>query len=321
MAETSPAPPFAAGSISLGLHAHAGTAEQIIDGVMDEAGRAVAAGFDGLTFSEHHGGFPGYLPNPTLMAGLVLEHLSDNGHGRVWAGPAPTILPLRHATTVIEDLAWLAARHRGRVCAGFAGGYQERDFDLVGADFTSRSECFWSALGTVTEALSGHATGELGSDPAIAALATRPIPVVAGIGGPLGARRAADRASGILVTSLLGVDDAATLVAQYRSAGGAGPIVLIRRVWVGDDAPTLDQQLHHYRDAGHRPSWMEEPMDDAIYSGAPDVVAERLAHDMTVIGAEALNLRVHTNGVDHVVIADQIGRMTEVIDRLRSLIG
>jgi len=304
--------PHAAGSISIGLHAHEGSAVEIVEHVVSEARRAAGVGFDGVTFSEHHGGFPGYLPNPIQMAALVLEAVPT-----VWSGPSPSVLPLRAPATVVEDLAWMAARHPGRVGAGFATGYQQRDFDIVGADFADRSPAFWRQLRFVVQALSGRASGALADDPAVSALGARPVPVVAGIGGPVGARRAADRGAGILVTSLLAVGDARRLVDEYRAAGGVGPVVLIRRAWVGDGAPTIDQQLGHYRDAGKKPSWMERPMDDAIYSGGPDDVAGRLSGDLRAVGADSLNIRMHTTGIGPDRIADQIDRFAEVVDLIR----
>ena len=41
--------------------------------------RLQAAGFDGVTMSEHHGGFHGYLPNPLQAAGWCLEAMPHGG--------------------------------------------------------------------------------------------------------------------------------------------------------------------------------------------------------------------------------------------------
>ena len=51
---------------------------------MAQAGLAEAAGFDGVMTSEHHGGFPNYLPNPLLAATWALEATE-----RAWAGAVP----------------------------------------------------------------------------------------------------------------------------------------------------------------------------------------------------------------------------------------
>ncbi len=60
--------------------------------------------------SEHHGGFAGYLPNPLQMTSFILE-----AHPTGWAAACPLLLPLRPIAQLAEEVAWLAARHPGRV--------------------------------------------------------------------------------------------------------------------------------------------------------------------------------------------------------------
>ena len=102
-------------------------AEEIVEELRAQAALAADAGFDGVMTSEHHGGFPGYLPNPLLAAGWCLEAMP-----RGWAAPCPLLLPLRATTHVAEDVAWLAARFPGRVGVGVAAGALEADFTLAG---------------------------------------------------------------------------------------------------------------------------------------------------------------------------------------------
>ena len=88
---------------------------------------ALAGGFDGVMTSEHHGGFAGYLPNPLQIASFVLE---ENPSG--WAAPCPLLLPLRPTAQVAEEIAWLDARHPGRVGLGVAAGALPLDFEVMG---------------------------------------------------------------------------------------------------------------------------------------------------------------------------------------------
>ena len=69
---TAPAPavPLAHGSISLRLYPHDLGAVEQIDLLRAQAAKGVAAGYDGVMVSEHHAGFPGYLPNPTQLAAI-----------------------------------------------------------------------------------------------------------------------------------------------------------------------------------------------------------------------------------------------------------
>ncbi|MGB1505213.1 MAG: hypothetical protein ACPHDT_06985, partial [Acidimicrobiales bacterium] len=130
-------------------------------------GQAAAAGVAGLTFSEHHGGVPGYVPTPIQVAGWVLDRITT-----VWSGPCP----LRSSVLAAEELCWLAALHPGRVGAGFAPGHLASDFELVGADPTTRAGAFTRQLADVAEILSGNPSPMLEHDPAVALTRSHPIP-------------------------------------------------------------------------------------------------------------------------------------------------
>jgi alkanesulfonate monooxygenase SsuD/methylene tetrahydromethanopterin reductase-like flavin-dependent oxidoreductase (luciferase family) len=293
--------PFSPGSIFLGLHTHPLPVDRLVSTLREEARAAEDAGFDGVGFSEHHGGFPGYLPNPVQWCAIVLGDLR-----RAWAAACPTLLPLRPAAGVVEDLAWLAAAFPGRVGAGFAAGYQEQDFDLLESDFGSRTERHWAALPGVVSALSGRARGALGNDPAVAALAATPVPVVSGVGGPVGARRAAQAGAGMLVTSLTDARRARELVEAHRQAGGKGPNVLIRRIWVGTPPGSLDIEVARYRSAGSDTTWLVQTDEDPLVSGDATEVTGRLTADLCQSGVDALNLRIHLNGASPQAVREQI---------------
>lgn len=179
--------PLGPGTISVGLHPGAGRADEVITELVLQAVTADAAGFDGVTLSEHHGGHPGYLPVPILIAARLLASLPA-----AWVAACPTILPLRDLPALVEEVAWVAACWPGRVGLGVVPGYQDRDFAIAGRPFDSRRQEFAANLPRLTAALSGGAEGGLQSDPAVAALATSSVPVLSGVGGPRvpGRRRA-----------------------------------------------------------------------------------------------------------------------------------
>ncbi|MFT3851336.1 MAG: LLM class flavin-dependent oxidoreductase [Ilumatobacteraceae bacterium] len=103
--------PFGKGAISLGLYTHPELGpRQQLESVIGLARVADAVGFDGVTFSEHHAGFPGYLPDPALVSGWVLE-VTDS----IWAGACPTVLTLRNPRLVAEQLVWTASALSGTV--------------------------------------------------------------------------------------------------------------------------------------------------------------------------------------------------------------
>ena len=98
----------------VGLHpavpAQRTSRRRIVSELCAQAGLALDSGFDGVMTSEHHGGFAGYMAQPLQMASFILDE-----HATGWAAAAPLLLPLRSTALVAEEVAWLQARHRGRV--------------------------------------------------------------------------------------------------------------------------------------------------------------------------------------------------------------
>jgi len=303
--------PLAPGSISLGLSVTAGPAAGAVDRLRETAIAAVEAGFDGVTLSEHHGGFPGYLPTPILVAALLRDRLP-----RGWAIACPSILPLRSAPMVAEELAWSAAAHPGEIAAGFVPGYQERDFAVTGGDFATRRTRYWRQLAEVTALLSGRTA--LGEDPALAACAQSPIPVVSGVAGPLGARHAARAGAGLLITSLPDAQEVARVVGAYRAEGGDGPRVLIRRAWTGGTRVAADAKVGRWRDNAGGAAWLAKT-PAGVATGRGDEVATHLATDARAGGATALNIRVDVDGAGHAETLAQIATLgKDVLPKLRT---
>jgi alkanesulfonate monooxygenase SsuD/methylene tetrahydromethanopterin reductase-like flavin-dependent oxidoreductase (luciferase family) len=121
-----------------------------------------AAGYDGVMVSEHHAGFPGYLPNPIQLATFLL---AEGGTG--WVAPCPLLLPLKARALIVEELAWLAAAYPGRVGAGFAAGALPVDFELAEVPFDEVVERFKDALAPTVAALRGEVEGPLAADAAV----------------------------------------------------------------------------------------------------------------------------------------------------------
>ena len=298
--------PFAPGSVSLRCYPHLDLpAPQIVDELRTQAALAVEHGFDGVMTSEHHGGFAGYLPNPLQTAGFALDAME---HG--WAAPCPLLLPLRPAALVIEETAWLAARHPGRVGLGVAAGALPVDFEIMGTTMDGLTPRYAAALELVARVLGGGEAGALAGDPAVARCRDHPIPVVSAAGSATAARRAAAVGAGLVFDSLSTPARCHELVDAYHAAGGTGPCVLIRRAWIGEPPTRLTtQQVDTYRSyapAGAAANWGSNEL-----ATAPDAreVAGLLADAALVAGADALNIRVHVAGVTPADARAQIERL------------
>ncbi len=307
--------PFAPGSVSLRLYPHLELPPtRIVEELIDQARLAVHAGFDGIMLSEHHNGFAGYLPNPVQAAGWVLE-ATDIG----WGAPCPLLLPLRPAALVAEELAWMAARFPGRVGAGVAAGSLEQDFTVMGSSTAQLTARFADALSTVSDILLGRDPGVLDRDPAVLRCREDPVPLVSAAMSATAVRRAAACGVGLVFDSLTEAARCRALVDGYEAAGGVGPVVLVRRVWLGEPPVALQQRQHDvYR--SYAPSsavahWGTEQLaagDDA------DEVAARVLDHAEAVGADSVNLRVHVPGLDPSAARDQIERVAPVVDAMRT---
>jgi alkanesulfonate monooxygenase SsuD/methylene tetrahydromethanopterin reductase-like flavin-dependent oxidoreductase (luciferase family) len=308
--------PFAAGSVSLRLYPHLDLdAPGIVDELRTQAALASEHDFDGVMTREHHGGFAGYLPNPLQAAGFALDAMRIG-----WAAPCPLLLPLRPTALVVEETAWLAARHPGRVGLGVAAGALPLDFEVMDSTMDDLTARFAAGLETATRVLTGGDAGELAGDPAVARLREYPVPVVSAAGSLTAARRAAACGAGLLVDSLTTPARCRELVDAYRGAGGAGSCVLIRRAWVGDPPVVeTERQVDVYRSYSSTAATRHWGADEVAGSTDASEVAGRLSDALHRAGADALNVRVHLPGIPTAAVREQIERIgSDVVPSVRS---
>jgi alkanesulfonate monooxygenase SsuD/methylene tetrahydromethanopterin reductase-like flavin-dependent oxidoreductase (luciferase family) len=310
--------PFGPGSISIGLYPQFEEALPLLADLRVQARTAAEAGFDGVTLAEHHGGFKDYLPNPGQVVGWLLGENPD-----IWGAACPLLMPLRSPGLVIEEMAWMAAAFPGRVGAGFAPGYFAGDFEIAGTSFEDRGTRFARELPEVVGALSGRATGRIAADWAVQLTTTSPVPTVSAAVGPMGLRRAANAGSGVIIGAFNPVAKARRLFEAYAEAGGTGPRMLIRRVWLGTVAPSImDELAGPYRQAGA--SYLPDDPDAELVVADPDPVAlaQRLAAAMTGSAASALSVRFSLPGFSPEATFEQITRIGhEVLPRLRDALS
>jgi alkanesulfonate monooxygenase SsuD/methylene tetrahydromethanopterin reductase-like flavin-dependent oxidoreductase (luciferase family) len=306
---------FLPGSVSVGLYANGSSAAEQVGSLLMFARGAESAGFDGISVSEHHAGFPGYVPSPILVASWLLGESS-----RVWVGACPVLLPLRSAGLVAEEAAWSAVRFPGRFVLGLAPGYVAADFDVAGVDLATRQTRYWAELPAMVARLSGLAAGPLADDPAVQQCAHAPVPVLSGAAGPLGARRAAAADAGVVLGSFTPPARAAELFDAYRAAGGTGARVLIRRCWLGElRSGSMAELLRGYQRAAGRTGFLADGSAEQILRApGPEQLAESIATTVRLARASAVSLRFQLPGIEASEIADQIGAVgASVLPALR----
>jgi alkanesulfonate monooxygenase SsuD/methylene tetrahydromethanopterin reductase-like flavin-dependent oxidoreductase (luciferase family) len=264
--------------------------------------------------SEHHGGFGGYSPNPLQLAGWMLDAMPTG-----WCAPCPMLLPLRPTALVAEEVAWLAARFPGRVAVGVAPGALRDDFEIMDVPFDELVERFRAGLPRLAALLRGEDLGKLAGDRALEGCARRPVTVISTAMSRAAARRAAADGAGVLYDGASEPERLGRISEAYDEAGGTGPKVLIRRVWLGDPPiEAFDRQLEVYRSytpAAAQQHWRDNGFvcrDDGA-ALVDDLLAARAA-----AGADVLNLRIHVDGVTPAQAREQIARLgAEVLPLLR----
>lgn len=307
--------PFAPQAISLRLYPHQMEPGAALDELQRQSQMAVAAGFDGVMLSERHGGAWGQIPSPLQVCGWLLAAMPSG-----WAAPCPMLLPFRPPPIVAEEAAWLAARYAGRVGVGFAAGGNEADFVAHDIPFEERNARFDAHLRRVVALLTGGDGEEkLAADPAVAQCRRDGLPMVSAAMSKPAARRAAELGLGIIGTSLLPAVALRGIADAYRTAGGGGPHVMIRHIWIGKP-PTdaLQRQQQEYRRVASQRQGAAFG-DEVIASDDGGEIGERLLAGMTDAAADALNIRVHVRGVEPTIIREQIaGVGSEVLPRVRA---
>jgi len=296
--------PFAPGSVSFRCYPHNDLdAPAIVGELCDQAVLALDGGFDGVMTSEHHGGFAGYLAQPLQMAAFVLDARPTG-----WAAACPLLLPLRPTALVAEEVAWLAARHPGRVGLGVAAGALPLDFEVADRAPADAVPVFKAELGRLVAMLRGDDLGPVAGDPALAACRDRPVPVLSAAVSTAAAVRAARSGAGLLLEGMSTADRLARVTAAYDGAGGTGTRMLIRRVWLGRPPDELVRRQRAVYDS-YSGATVSFGDDQTVASEDPAEVVDRLAGLVADCGADALNLRVHLPGMAPGVVRDQLERL------------
>jgi len=310
-----PSAPFQPGSVSIRLYPHNELpADAIVSELCAQAALALDSGFDGVMTSEHHGGFAGYMAQPLQMASFVLAE-----HATGWAAAAPLLLPLRSTALVAEEVAWLQARHRGRVGLGVAAGALPLDFAATGVSQADAIDRFKTELPRLVAMLRGEELGDLDGDPALRACRAAPVPVLSAAVSVAAARRAARCGAGILMEGMSAPARLARLTQAFEEAGGTGSKVLIRRVWLGRvQSGLVESQRAVYESYAAGATSFGE--DQTIACEEPQEMAERLAATTREVGGDALNLRVQLPGMSPEQVREQITQIgSSVVQSLKKI--
>jgi alkanesulfonate monooxygenase SsuD/methylene tetrahydromethanopterin reductase-like flavin-dependent oxidoreductase (luciferase family) len=123
----------------------------------------------------------------------------------------------------------------------------------------------------------------------------------------VGVRRAARFGLGLLFPGGEPRERLSELIGVYRDAGGPGPVVKIRNLWLGTPPPgAIERRTATYSAAAAVGMRQAGGFREPHLSGDPDHVAAELARDIETLGLTAMNVRVHLPGVSQSQVLEQI---------------
>lgn len=102
--------------------------QQMLREISEQAKLADDAGYDSISFTEHHFHVEGFeVSNNPILLDLFIGMQTK----RLRVGQLGVVLPANNPVRIAEDIAMLDHMTGGRACAGFARGYQRRWVDTM----------------------------------------------------------------------------------------------------------------------------------------------------------------------------------------------
>ena len=118
---------------------------------LDQCAWADGQGFDTIVLSEHHGVDDGYLPAPTVMAGVI----AGRTH-KALINISALLVPFHDPIRLAEQLAVLDLASGGRVSVVAGLGYRQEEFDMAGISRKGRGRVVEDAVKTMIQAWTGE---------------------------------------------------------------------------------------------------------------------------------------------------------------------
>ena len=317
---------------------------QTIRNVVEEGVFAEQAGVDFFGIGEHH---TDYFPMP---AGDVALAAIAARTSRIRLGSAVTVLSSDDPVRVFQRYSTLDAISSGRAEVILGRGSSIESFPLFGYDLADYEKLFDEKATLFAELLKGGpVTWEGKTRPAllnqdvVPHTESGPIPTWIGVGGnPESVIRAARLGFG-LALAIIGGNPArfapySELFRRALEKFGRGPLPVLMHA-PGHVAATDEQAQEEfwprYRDVITRlgaTRGFAVPTPDsfrrevgpagALYVGSPETVAQKIAANLTVLGANRFDLKYGMGGLSHQTLMTAIELYgTQVIPRVRELLA
>ncbi len=120
---------------------------KIILDTVRECVYAEELGYNSVWVPEHHFGVFGVLPSPSQFLTFIAAQTN-----RVKLAPATVLLPTSHPLRMAEEYALLHLLSGGRAIFSAGRGYDEREYEAFGIDFSKSQEIFFEELDIIKKA-------------------------------------------------------------------------------------------------------------------------------------------------------------------------
>ncbi|MGX9134325.1 LLM class flavin-dependent oxidoreductase [Rummeliibacillus sp. JY-2-4R] len=120
---------------------------QMILDLQEQCIYAEDLGFNSVWVPEHHFSALGVLPSPSMFLASVASKTK-----KIKLAPATVLLPTSHPIRMAEEYALLDLLSNGRAIFSAGRGYDKREYDVFGVDFTKSREIFFEELDIIQKA-------------------------------------------------------------------------------------------------------------------------------------------------------------------------
>ena len=117
------------------------SSHDLIQEALDHTRRAEELGFSRVWFAEHHFSNYSLVPSPLMMCAYAAAITKT-----IRVGSAVVILPLHAPARLIAEIAMVDALSGGRLDVGVGSGYQNYEFERLGADISKNKVMFHEML-------------------------------------------------------------------------------------------------------------------------------------------------------------------------------
>ena len=317
---------------------------QTIRNVVEEGVLADQVGVDFFGIGEHHtDDFP--MPAADVVLGAIAARTT-----RIRLGSAVTVLSSDDPVRVFQRYSTLNAISGGRAEVILGRGSSIDSFPLFGYDLADYEELFEEKTNLFAELLKGgpvtwqgKTRASLHDQDVVPHTEFGPFPAWIGVGGsPQSVVRAARYGFSLMLAIIGGSPGALRTVLPALPAGPRA--VRTRPLPVGVHSPghvaVTDEQAReefwpHYLEVIRRYSKIRGfavPTKDsfayevgprgALYVGSPETVAQKIAANLTALGANRFDLKYGMGGLSHEALMTNIELYgTQVIPRVRELLA